>query len=117
MKGNHLSAALAPGLDLFAASWLQEWCEAGGWATLAPGGGIALGFREFKDCPEDIVAASHLPETVKVTQRAFRDGCHTGRVRGLLRLIEGLPHGRDALGHHMQIHGLFEYGGQSSRKA
>lgn len=112
MIDTSIPEALAPGLDLFAASWMHQWVEAGGSVQLSRDGKASLGFPVYHDSPAYIEPAADLPDAVKTNQETFRDAHYHGKMRGMLVVIEALPFGYDALKHHMRAHGMTCYFGK-----
>jgi len=45
--GNGISADLVPGLDLFAAAWLEKFCEIGGSVNMGSYGKATFGWAEY----------------------------------------------------------------------
>ncbi|WP_126174354.1 hypothetical protein [Altericroceibacterium xinjiangense] len=100
---------LAPGLDLFAATWLQHWTEAGGSVHLQDDDRTTLGFPMYNFSPAYVEPPADLPEQVRSSQRSFAANHYHGQMRALLSLIEALPYGSDALNAHMRAHGMRYY--------
>lgn len=102
---------LRPGLDLFAATWLQQWADAGGSVQLTSDGSASVGFPMYHDSPAYVEPAADLPEAVRLSQEAFRDAHYHGKMRGLLAVLDTLPCGYEALKDHMRTHGMRCYFG------
>jgi len=102
---------LAAGLDLFAATWLQQWVDAGGSVQLDAGGKASIGFPMYEYSPGYVEAATDQPEWLRENQRTFLDAHYHGRMRGMLAIIEALPCGYEALKAHMRAHGMRSYFG------
>lgn len=103
---SELPVQLAPGLDMFAAAWLESWTSAGGSVVLDHGGRVWIGFKEYSDSPAYHKTNSDIPEAIQQSQRTFRDGRYHGGMQSLLDLLAAVPFGRDALKAHMRAHGL-----------
>lgn len=104
--------AIAPGLDLFAATWLEEWTRAGGYVISRPGGEGSFGYPvepPMDDYPEPSAA---LPHEVRESSRTFANAHYAGKMRALMAMLDAMPHGRDALKMHMQSHAIMLYNGQ-----
>lgn len=103
---------LAAGLDLFAATWLQQWADAGGSVHLDASGKASLGFPMYEDSPGYVEPAADQPEWLRKNQRTFLDAHYHGKMRAMLAIIEALPCGYEALKAHMQEHGMRSYFGK-----
>jgi hypothetical protein len=97
--------AIAPGLDLFAAAWLQQWVEAGGSVLLAADYTASLGFPDYYSSPAFVKASANL----SAEQHVWRDAHYNGKMRGLLAAIQALPCGYQAIEAHMRSHGMSSY--------
>ena len=109
MTETSIPQRLAPGLDLFAAAWLQKWCEGGGSVQLDDEGKALFGFPDYHSSPAFIEIAGDLPEAVNDEKFTWRSGHYYGRMRALLDLLEVLPEGSNAVKAHMRSHGMRVY--------
>lgn len=101
------------GLDLFAATWLQQWSEAGGSVAIDRTGKAFATMPEYQACPRHLPADPALPNSVQRDCQTFRDGHYSGGMRALLGLLEAMPGGWDAVRSHMMRHGIAEFAGAS----
>lgn len=111
MGGADAPAALAPGLDLFAAAWLDEWARNGGAVIARPNGPISISYPVepgAADYPEPDAA---LPESVKDSARLFASAHYAGRMRAMVAMLDAVPHAREALADHMRSHAIGCYHG------
>jgi hypothetical protein len=97
---------LAAGLDLFAASWLEEWSRSGGFVSIDTSGRAGFGYAEYHYSPAYQPVPEGLSDAVSRAYEGFTDGKYNGKMRGMLDLLATLPHGRDAIKAHMLAHGL-----------
>ena len=100
---------LAPGLDLFAAAWLEEWTGNGGAVIARPDGPCSISYPPEpmgSDYPEPDAA---LPESVRASARLFASAHYSGRMRAMVALLDAVPHAREALQAHMRSHALGRY--------
>lgn len=108
---------LADGLDLFSATWLHQWAEAGGSVYLDADGKAFLGFPSYELSPEYVEPSAELSDWSRYNQHAFLDARYHGKMRGMLSILEALPYGNEALKAHMRTHGMQSYigsvGGES----
>jgi hypothetical protein len=109
MDGEQIPSALAPGLDLFAAAWAEEWIRYGGSIIAIPGGEFNVAYPARAAGPGYDDAPDGLPESVQQARRDFDEAHFHGRMRGLLDMIEAVPHAREALHAHMISHSMREY--------
>lgn len=112
MAGAQIPDAVVPGLDLFAAAWLEEWTRAGGYVISRPGGDGSFGYPvqpPKDDYPEPNAA---LPYDVRESSRSFSNAHYAGKMRALMAMLDAVPHGRDAVRMHMQSHAIVIYDGQ-----
>jgi hypothetical protein len=109
MAGAQIPSAIASGLDLFAAAWAEEWIRFGGSITSSADGGcnVAYGARASGPGYED--AARGLGERVEQRRRDWCDAHYSGRMRGMLAMLEAIPHAREALHAHMLSHAMRQY--------
>lgn len=105
----HIPSQLSAGLDLIAATWLEQWAEAGGWVQLTTDGKVVTGFPDCAPSACDSRLPGEVPAMVQDRHAAFLDGHHHGKMRTYLAFLEKLPHGFDALAMHMRAHGLRAY--------
>ncbi|WP_156457616.1 hypothetical protein [Altererythrobacter sp. Root672] len=112
MAEEYIPDEIAAGLDLFAATWLQQWSEAGGSVQIDAAGRASIGWPSYSHSPECVEVGHDLPDTVRSNQRTFRSGMYDGKMRALLELIDAVPCGHDALKLHMRQHGLAHYLGR-----
>jgi len=96
--------ALAPGLDLFAAAWLQIWTDEGGSVHVEKDGRATMGF------PEGPLAGTggeaDQPNEWEAERARWLNGHHHGRMRALLDLLERMPGGAAAVKAHLHSHGI-----------
>jgi hypothetical protein len=104
VSGAQIPEALAPGLDLFAAAWAEEWTRFGGFIT-----STGIGYPMDATGPGYGGASSDLPESVLQDRRAFDQAHFHGRMRGLLALLDAVPNARTALAAHMKAHSIACY--------
>lgn len=91
--------AAAPGLDLFAAAWLERWLHHGGSLAVNPDGSGQMFARvSSSDSPNH----EPLPEGASDWCQAFVEGQFTGRTRELMELLELVPGGREAVKAHVR---------------
>lgn len=100
--------AATPGLDLFAAAWLERWLHHGGSFTVNPDGtGCMFARVNSSDSPNQ----EPMPETASDWARAMAEGMFTGRTRELMDLLELVPGGREAVKAHVRAFPSFAYKG------
>lgn len=104
-----IPSALAAGLDLFAAAWLEEWAKSGGFVSMDEAGKAWIGFAEFHCSPAFEGASQGLPDNCTRAYDGFLDGKYNGKMRGMLDLLDRMPHGLDAIKAHMRMHGMICY--------
>lgn len=104
-----IPSALKPGLDLFAASWLQQWTDAGGGVQIGADGKAGFWTPEYWCSPEFVEPAKDLPDAVRDEQASFRRNSYHGKMRALLDLLDAVPCGTAAVKAHMRSHGLHAY--------
>lgn len=104
-----IPAVLAAGLELFAATWLEKWAEAGGFAYLGADGEGGLGYPTYHDSPAYVKLADDLTVQSRDYQETWRDAHYHGTMRAMLGVLDALPWGRDALKSHMRSHGMRSY--------
>ena len=96
-------AAAAPGLDLFAAAWLERWLKLGGSMIAKPdGGGYSYCLANVEDVPGYVPPSEELPPEQREWRRTWDDGMFIGRTRELLDLLELVPGGREAVKAHVR---------------
>lgn len=93
--------AAAPGLDLFAAAWLEAWTEKGGSVHVQPDGKAWIGFPEYELSRSYQEPPATLPEGERRRQRSTMDHAYSGAMRALLDLLETVPGGTAALKAHV----------------
>lgn len=106
---DQIPGAIAPGLDLFAAAWLEEWTRAGGAVTARPDGPGSISYPPEpvgSDYPEPDAA---LPESVQASARLFASAHYSGRMRAMVAMLDAVPHARQALQAHMRSHAIGSY--------
>lgn len=108
MAGAQIPGTIAPGLDLFAAAWADEWIRYGGSITTSTEGGCNVAFRTRATGPGYGDAGS-LPESVRQARRDFDEAHYHGRMRSMLAMLDAVPHGREALHAHMCSHAIGQY--------
>lgn len=101
------------GMDLFAATWLQHWSEAGGSVAIDRTGKAFATMPEYQASPRYLPADPALPDPVQRDCQTFRDGHYYGGMRALLGLLEAMPGGWDAVRSHMMRHGMAVFAGAS----
>lgn len=107
-----IPAMLAPGLDLFAAAWLQQWTDAGGGVQLEKNGKAGFWRPEYWLSPEFVEPPEGLPDWMRDEQAHFRQHLYTGKMLALLDLLETVPCGAAAVKAHMRAHGIQSYFGK-----
>lgn len=100
---------LSAGLDLFAAAWLEQWSNSGGFVTMDRQGKAWIGFAAYHDSPDFAPAPDDLPDAVSRGYDGFLDGRYHGKMLSMLDLLKALPHGHDAVKAHMRAHGMNYY--------
>jgi hypothetical protein len=105
-------AAAAPGLDLFAAAWLERWLAHGGTMTVNPDGSgnvhcrvNASDVEGYQEPPAD------WPEEQRQRRMSWDNAMFIGRTRELLDLLDMVPGGRDAVKAHVRSYPSFAYAG------
>ncbi|MGV7121264.1 hypothetical protein [Sphingopyxis sp. 550A] len=106
---NGIPADLAPGLDLFAAAWLEKFCEIGGSVHMGPDGKALFGWAEYSCSRFYSEPSAELSEADQRREHAFRGADYNGRIRALMDLLETLPQGAEAVKAHMRLHGMRHY--------
>lgn len=109
MAGAQMPSAIAPGLDLFAAAWADEWIRYGGSITTSTEGGCNVAYRARATGPGYEDAARGLGESVEQSRRDWCDAHFHGRMRSMLAMLDAVPHGREALHAHMCSHAIGQY--------
>lgn len=100
--------AATPGLDLFAAAWLERWLKHGGCFTVNPDGtGTMFARVSASDAPD----FEPLPDWADDWHRGLSEGMFTGRTRELMDLLELVPGGREAVKAHVRAFPSFAYKG------
>lgn len=99
----------APGLDLFAAAWLERWLAHGGTMIVNPDGTGQSGLPA--DDPNAKEPPDGLSDSSREYHRTFSDGIYIGRTRELLDLLELVPGGREAVKAHVRAYPSFAYAG------
>lgn len=112
MAGAQIPDAVVPGLDLFAAAWLEEWTRSGGYVISRPDNEGSIGYPMDPPQGEYPTPAGHLPVDVQDRTRAFSSAHYAGKMRAMLAMLDAVPHGREALRVHMQAHAIVSYHGQ-----
>jgi len=100
--------ALSLGLDLFAATWLQRWTDAGGYVAIGRDGKASAGFVPYEDSPHFRAPDYSLPDEIQRADAACRDGHYHGSMRALLGLLAAMPTGWQAVEAHLLAHGMTE---------
>ena len=100
--------AAAPGLDLFAAAWLERWLHHGGSLTVNPDG---TGHMFARVSSSDSPNHEPLPDNASDSYRDFVEGQFNGRTRELMDLLELVPGGREAVKAHVRAFPSFAYKG------
>lgn len=106
--------ALAAGLDIFAAAWLEEWARHGG-STFVHSDGTQIGYPA--NDPGYREPASDLTEWQRSNRLTFAEGQYSGKMRALIDLLSAVPFGREAINDHMRSHAMASYYGQSGERA
>jgi len=106
MTDEPIPETLALGLDLFAAAWLQQWCDAGGSVQLTPDGKALIGYPEYWSSPSYVEPTTDCLATDQMQQHSRHDAQFQGRMTALMDHLEVVPFGREALKRHMRAHGL-----------
>jgi hypothetical protein len=96
------SVSTAPGLDLFAAAWIEKWTANGGSVLLAPGGKASIGMPVYDKSRAYTDPPSALPEDIQNRHREYLSARYDGEMRGLLELLELVPGGKDAVKLHVR---------------
>jgi hypothetical protein len=60
------SVSTAPGLDLFAAAWIEKWTANGGSVLLAPGGKASIGMPVYDKSRLTQIHRQRFPKTFKI---------------------------------------------------
>jgi hypothetical protein len=102
---------LAAGLDLIAATWLQQWANAGGSVQIGANRKACFYVPETSCTFEPIDPKGNRPEWLRGNDATFRSGLYTGKMRAMLDLLEALPGGKEAVKHHMLLHGMTSFVG------
>ena len=114
---NPIPAELAPGLDLFAAAWLEKFCEIGGSVHMGPDDKALFGWAEYSCSRFYTEPSAELSEADQRREHAFRGADYNGRIRALMDLLETLPQGTVAVKAHMRIHGMRHYMGPAGQRS
>lgn len=108
---------LAPGLDLFAATWLQKWTDAGGGVQIDRDGKGGFWRPEYWVSPEYVEPPADWPDALRDESASFRRNAYDGKMLALLDLLEALPCGAAAVKAHMHSHGLRSFVGRQGKFA
>ena len=114
---NPIPAELAPRLDLFAAAWLEKFCEIGGSVHMGPDDKAHFGWAEYICSRFYKEPSTELSEADQRREHAFRGADYNGRIRAPMDLLETLPQGTEAVKAHMRIHGMRHYAGPAGPRS
>lgn len=112
MTANPIPDAIAPGLDLFVAAWLEEWTRYGGSVFAQRDGTGSIGWNPEPTGPGYAEPSADLPTGMRENTRAYNSAHHGGRMRAMIAMLDSVPHARQALQSHMRAHSLESYYGQ-----
>lgn len=102
----------APGLDLFAAAWVERWTAHGGTMIVNPDG---TGNVFCRVNASDVDGYQEPPvewaEADRQRRMTWDDGMFTGRTRELLELLDLVPGGRAAVKAHVREYPSFAHAG------
>lgn len=102
----------APGLDLFAAAWLERWLAHGGQLTVNPDGtGDMFARVNCSDVPGYEPPPAGWTEEQQCRRREIDDWMLCGRTRELMDLLNLVPGGREAVKAHVRAFPSFAYQG------
>lgn len=117
MEGETTPMGQSDSMDLFAATWLQQWSEGGGSVAIDRDGRAFASMLEYHDSPAYVAPNPALPDAVQEYDQTFRDGHYCGRMRAMLKLLEAMPGGWDAVKSHMIRHGMVQFVGARRDRA
>lgn len=97
----------APGLDLFAAAWLERWIAHGGGMIVNPDGtGHMYARVDADDAPGYQEPPAEWPAEQRDERRRIDNWMFIGRTRELMDLLELVPGGREAVKAHVRAYRL-----------
>lgn len=101
-----------PGLDLFAAAWLERWTALGGSMMVHPDGSGQTGIHvNVTDVPGYKPPPEHWSKASRQHRMDVDEWMFTGRTRELLELLEMVPGGKDAVKAHVRAYPSFAAAG------
>lgn len=103
------ASAIMPGMDLFAATWLERWTQLGGYVVLGADGQDSFGHPMYHDSPAYVASPPDWSEERRRDREQWDDAHYHGRMRELAAVLDAFPAGRAAVKSHMRAHGMSYY--------
>ena len=96
-------------LDLFAATWLEQWTALGASVSVGAKGHVSLFVPEYQSSIAYRAPADDVPQSVQDRQHQCNEARFDGEVKALRKMLETMPNGWAAVAGHVAMHPTHVY--------